>query len=514
LSYPWQIPQSWTWVQSREVAEIVGGGTPRTDDRTNFDDGDVPWITPADLSGYKNKLISRGARNITKKGLENSGARVMPKGTVLFSSRAPIGYVAIASNPVSTNQGFKSFVLHPFIKPDYAYYYLQRAKDLAVELSSGTTFREISGAKAKLIPFPVAPIAEQERIVGEIEKQFTRLDAAVAALNRVHTNLKRYRAAVLKAACEGRLVPTEAELARQEGRSYEPASVLLQRVLAKRRSRWEEARTGGKNTEYKPPSDLLSLPNQAGGWSWASLGSIAELKGGLTKGQKRKPGEIVRDVPYLRVANVQRGYLDLDEVKTIKATEQQIRELRLEKGDVLFNEGGDRDKLGRGWVWDGTITECVHQNHVFRARLIGDVMPPKFLSWYGNSIGQRYFADEGKQTTNLASINMTKLSMLPVPIPPVAEQKRIVAELERRLSIFDEVDAGVTADLTRAERLRQAILRTAFMGKLVSQDPKDEPADALLELIRSQRNKESQSKAKTIRKKGTLCEQRSLLSLD
>jgi type I restriction enzyme S subunit len=486
---PWQIPQSWAWVESREIAEIVGGGTPRTDDPTNFDGGDIPWITPADLSGYKDKHIARGARNITKKGLGNSGARVMPEGTVLFSSRAPIGYVAIASNPVSTNQGFKSFVVHPSVKPDYTYYYLQRAKDLAIELSSGTTFREISGAKAELIPFPVAPPAEQERIVGEIEKQFTRLDAAVAALKRVQANLKRYRTVILKAAYEGRLVPTEAELCRHKQGSYETASALLERTLAERRSRWQAAQTNGRTGRYKVGPDLDSsiLLAPPEGWEWASLGTIAELKGGLTKGQKRKSTDILREVPYLRVANVQRGYLDLDEVKTISATEEEIRELRLENGDVLFNEGGDRDKLGRGWVWEGKIAECVHQNHVFRARLLGDVMQPKLLSWYGNSIGQRYFEDEGKQTTNLASLNMTKLSMLPVPIPPAAEQQRIVAELERRLSVVDEVEAEVSADLKRAERLRHSVLRSAFEGNLVTQDPKDEPATVLLERIRAER---------------------------
>jgi len=233
--------------------------------------------------------------------------------------------------------------------------------------------------------------------------------------------------------------------------------------------------------------DVSILPALSEGWEWAPLGAIAELKGGLTKGQKRKATEIVREVPYLRVANVQRGYLDMEEVKTIDATEEEITELRLEEGDVLFNEGGDRDKLGRGWVWEGKIAECVHQNHVFRARLLGVVMQPKLLSWYGNSIGQRYFEDEGKQTTNLASINMTKLSMLPVPIPPVAEQKKIVAELERRLSVVDEVDAEVKANLKRAERLRQAVLLSAFEGKLVPQDLSDEPASALLERIHAAR---------------------------
>jgi type I restriction enzyme S subunit len=489
---PWQIPVTWCWAEAGEIAEVIGGGTPRTDDPANFEGGNIPWITPADLSGYRDKHISVGARNITKKGLEGSGARLTPTGTVLFSSRAPIGYVAIASNPVTTNQGFKSFAFHSSIKPDYAYYYLQRARDLAIAMSSGTTFREISGAKAALIPFPVAPVAEQERIVSEIEKQLTRLDAAGVALKRVQANLKRYRTVIFKAAYEGRLVPNEAELRRHE-RSYEAASVLLERNLTERRSRWQAAQTNERKTRYKdgPHLDTSILPVLPEGWEWASLGTIAELKGGLTKGQKRKSTDILREVPYLRVANVQRGFIDLDEVKTIEATEEEIKELCLENGDVLFNEGGDRDKLGRGWVWEEKIPGCVHQNHVFRARLVGDVMQPKLLSWYGNSIGRQYFEDEGKQTTNLASLNMTKLSMLPVPIPPVAEQKRIVAELERRLSVVDEVDAEVGADLKRAESLRQTILRSAFQGQLVPQDQANEPASILLERIRREREPKS-----------------------
>src|SRR5690606_35514368 len=118
-------------------------------DNANYDGGTIPWITPADLSGYTEKYIERGRRNITEKGLNGSSARLMPEGTVLFSSRAPIGYVAIARNPVSTNQGFKSFVPHDGVDPEYLYYYLKRAKELALKLASGTTFPEISGKNAK-----------------------------------------------------------------------------------------------------------------------------------------------------------------------------------------------------------------------------------------------------------------------------------------------------------------------------------------------------------------------------
>jgi type I restriction enzyme S subunit len=183
-------------------------------------------------------------------------------------------------------------------------------------------------------------------------------------------------------------------------------------------------------------------------------------------------------------------------MKTIAATEQEIGELHLQVDDVLFNEGGDRDKLGRGWVWQGQIPECIHQNHVFRARLTQCGIVPKFVSFYGNSIGQRYFIDEGKQTTNLASINLTKLGALPVPVPPLTEQQRIVAEVERRLSAVEKLEAEVEAGLRRAERLRQAILKRAFAGRLVPQDPNDEPAAALLERIRVERDGAVSTKAK------------------
>src|SRR4051794_21359658 len=126
---------------------------------------------------------------------------------------------------------------------------------------------------------------------------------------------------------------------------------------------------------------MRHLPELPRGWAWATLRQIAELKGGITKGQRRANNVLIREVPYLRVANVQRGFLDLAEVKTIEAEEDEIAELRLRAGDVLFNEGGDRDKLGRGWIWRGEIPECIHQNHVFRARLRSPGIQPKLVSW-------------------------------------------------------------------------------------------------------------------------------------
>ncbi|HYO57347.1 hypothetical protein [Archangium sp.] len=212
---------------------------------------------------------------------------------------------------------------------------------------------------------------------------------------------------------------------------------------------------------------------------------------GIDQGPEEKTGDRLRPVPYLRVANVQRGYLDLGEMKEIEATEEEIEELRLLKGDLLFNEGGDRDKLGRGWVWQNELPECIHQNHVFRGRLLLPEIQPKFVSWYSNSFGQRYFLEQGKQTTNLASINLTKLGALPVPIPPADEQRRIVAEIEKQLS---DLDAGVAA-LKRVQAnlksYRASVLKAACEGRLVPTEAElaraegrdYEPADKLLERI-------------------------------
>jgi len=193
-----------------------------------------------------------------------------------------------------------------------------------------------------------------------------------------------------------------------------------------------------------------------------TLDALAEVKGGITKDQKRKHSVPARVVPYLRVANVQRGYLDLSEVKEIEATEADIQELALQQGDILFNEGGDRDKLGRGWVWNAELPECIHQNHVFRARLYDPAQSPKLVSWYANTFGQRFFFDQGKHTTNLASISMTKLKGLSVPMPPPAEQQRIVAEVERRLSVIEELEATVATNLKRTDSCRHTILSSCF----------------------------------------------------
>ena len=336
------------------------------------------------------------------------------------------------------------------------------------------------------IPFPLAPLPEQHRIVAEIEKQFSRLDASVAALKRAQVNLKRYRSSVLKTACEGKLVPTEAELARDEGREYEPADRLLDRILAERRVQWaSQPKRRGKYKEPVAP-DTSALPELPEGWVWANLGSITEIQGGIQKQPKRVPRH--HSFPFLRVANVLRGQLDLEEIHKIELFNGELDKLRLIAGDLLLVEGnGSPSQIGRMAIWNGGIDNCVHQNHIIRARA-GNRMSPKYIESYWNSPdGSSKVLNSASSTSGLYTLSVSKVSNIPVPLPPLTEQLRIVAEVERRLSIIQQAEAAVAASLKRAERLRQSILKQAFSGKLVPQDPNDEPASVLLERIRAER---------------------------
>ena len=406
---------------------------------------------------------------------------------VRISVRAPVGPTNLCAPQSCIGRGLAASRPHGGIPAKYVLYGLRATQEELRSKATGTTFEAIKGSDLRSQPILLPPLPEQHRIVAEIEKQLTRLDAAVAALERVRANLKRYRASVLKTACEGRLVPTEAKLARAENRDYEPADRLLQRILAERRARWQSQPRRRRKYKDPAPPDTSTLPRLPEGWAWAILAQISDLKGGVTKGRRYRPDESLTEVPYLRVANVQRGYLDLSEMKTIEVTRGIVNQLKLLPGDILFTEGGDRDKLGRGWVWGGEIEECIHQNQIFRSRLLLNEVRPEFISWWGNSFGQQFFERSGKQTTNLASINLSVLSSFPVPVPPATEQQRIVAEVERRLSVIQQAETVVGASLKRAGRLRQSILKQAFSGKLVPQDPNDEPASALLERIRAER---------------------------
>lgn len=462
---PWTLPSTWHWSTAGELMSIVGGGTPQTSDASMFEEGGIPWVTPADLSGYSQKYISRGSRSLSRRGLEHSSARLLPRGAVLFSSRAPIGYVAIAANDMATNQGFKSLIPPSSIDSEFLYYYLIRARELAQELASGTTFAELSGRKMASLPIPVVPKPEQLATVSALDSYLSRLDAVTATLEQVQRNLKRYRASVLKAAVEGRLVPTAAEVALGEGRSYAPASELLERVLADRRARWVASGKKGKYKEPVPP-DATALPPLPGGWCWTRLEQLAEVSGGLTKNARREG--LPSRVPYLRVANVYADELRLDDVSSIGVATAELDRVLLRKNDLLMVEGnGSADQIGRVALWDGSISPCVHQNHIIKARFVDPAMARWAMVWLSSIAGRTSINRVASSTSGLHTLSISKVASLPIPLAPLAEQERITVEVARQQPLLASIGASVARELARTRSLRSAILRSAFRGELV-----------------------------------------------
>ena len=450
------VKDDFHWTTMGEISNVIGGGTPRTSDPKNFEGGDIPWITPADLSGYTEKFIAGGNRHITRKGLESSSARMLPAGAVLFTSRAPIGYVAIAKNPIATNQGFKSFVLQEGILPEYVYWWLKGSKQAAESLASGTTFLELSGANAKKLPIPMVSLARQREIVAEIEKQFSRLDEAVANLKRVKANLKRYKASVLRDAVEGRLVPLEAELARREGRTYETGEQLLQRILETRRDQW--TRSGAYKTPLNRRNDSPGeLPD---GWVWSTYEQVGRMQLGRQRSPKYHNGPNMR--PYLRVQNVFEDRIDLSDVMEMEFNASDFEKYQLASGDLLLNEGQSPELLGRPAIYRGELPGACFTNTLIRFRAAEGVSVEFALHLSRHYMLAGRFVDEGTITTNIAHLSLGRLATVEFPLPPFAEQKRIVEEVERRLSLVRGVEIGVDANLKRAQGLRSAVLTNSF----------------------------------------------------
>ena len=333
------------------------------------------------------------------------------------------------------------------------------------------------------ILLPLAPLAEQQRIVEEIEKQFTRLDAAVEALRAAQAKLKRYRASVLNAAVTGRLVPTEAVVARTEGRDYEPAGQLLQRILAERRVRLESQK---HRREYQEPtahrtSELPELPD---GWISTTVEQVSFL---VQYGTSAKASSDATGVPVLRMGNIREGSLDTTDLKYLPTGNPEVKKTLLDHGDLLFNRTNSAELVGKSAVFKGESSPASFASYLIRVSF-GDGFSSEFGCLYINShLGRNYIARVRNQQVGQANVNGTKLAAMPIPLPPIAEQHRIVMEVERLLSVAQQAEAAVEANLKRAERLRQAILKRAFGGRLVPQDPVDEPAAILLERIKTEK---------------------------
>lgn len=464
-----ELPSRWTWATLAEIGDLFSGGTPKTKEPQNFD-GDIPWITPADLTGYTEKTIARGRRNITQRGLETSSATVMPARTVVFSSRAPIGYVAIARNRIATNQGFKSVSVHEGIFDEYVYYYLRSAKQLAEANASGTTFKEISGSRFGKLPIPVAPLNEQRRIVEKIETLFARLDKGEEAVREVQKLLIHYRQSVLKAAVTGQLT---ADWRAERNGSLENGHDVLDRILEDRRENWK-----GRG-RYKEPSapDTSGMPHIPDGWTWGTLEQLGYVLSGQTpKGVEEHVVE-GGEVPWFKVSSMtepgNENYLLTSKWMFTEESARLAKLNPLPSGTIAFPKRGGailtnkKRRLGVPGALDLNTMGYV------------PVALADYLWVYFQGLDLRQIYDG----SNVPQINYHDIADLFIAVPSEEEAQVIADQVDDRLSQITTLEAWCETELKRSGSLRQSILRNAFAGRLVPQDPTDEPSSDLLARI-------------------------------
>jgi len=357
----------------------------------------------------------------------------------------------------------------------YLYYFLQSNFVYLNTNTRGVGIPHVDPGVFKSLEFPVAPFEQQKRIVAKIEELFSHIDAGIEALKKAQKLLKQYRQSVLKAAVTGELTKEWREANKGE---LEPASQLLERILKERRQKWEEQQlkqfqAKGKmpkddkwKGKYKEPKsyegDLFPLPEE---WCWAYIGQLGQVIGGLTKNRKREQFEL--QLPYLRVANVYANELRLDDVTKIGVQERELERLLLETGDLLVVEGnGSPDQIGRLAVWDGSIDPCVHQNHLIKIRLIEKESGEFLMHWLGSMGGRNAILDVASSTSGLYTLSISKVEGLPVPLAPLEEMIEIETIVGEKHLAIARLERELYKQLIQAEKNKQSILASAFLGKL------------------------------------------------
>jgi type I restriction enzyme S subunit len=418
-----ELPQGWVWTVTGEIAEVVGGGTPSTADATNFSVAGVPWLTPADMATQAGKLVFSGARFLSDKGLGASSARLLPSGTVLYTSRAPIGYVGIAANPLATNQGFKSFIPADGILSDFLYYYLEHAHALVVGLASGTTFPELSGRRAAAIPIPVAPTTEQRRIVAEIEQHLSRIDISLAGLIQIRVKVASYVARMFERAVS------------------EAPHTEFRRLLA------------------APLANGRSVPTADSGFPVLRLTSIRNAR--------------------VDLAECKTGAWDARQAEPFLVTEGDLLIVRGNGSLHLVGRAGLVQQVSSPVAFPDTLIRAKLDKSA--------ALPAYVARAWHSRIVRRQIEAAARTSAGIYKINQTDIENLRIPLPPRPVQEHLASSADAVESLATQAHAAIERSINMSTRLRQAILHKAFEGKLVPQDSNDEPASVLLDRIRATR---------------------------
>ena len=410
---PFDIPEGWAWVRLGDIGEVVGGGTPKTGNSEFWDGGNIPWLTPADMKFVQGKYVRNGERFITEKGLKGSSARLMPKGTIIYSSRAPIGYIAIAENDLSTNQGFKSIVPFEVSINEYLYYCLKSRTNEIISRASGTTFKEISGSEFALTVVPLPPLEEQKRIVAKIEELMPYVEKYDKAYTEVDELNKKFpedmQKSILKYAIQGKLV----EQLEEEGTAEE----LYQKIQAEKEKLIKEGKI--KKTKPLPAITEEEIPfDIPENWKWVRLGDVFDIiMGQSPKGQsvfegdsgvEFHQGKVYFGENYLKYSNQSTN-------KPTKIVEPNTVLLCVRAPVGILNITARKICIGRGLCGINTLAG----------------IDPKFVM---NSLRAFKYEFIRKATgTTFVAITGEVVKTQLFPLPPLEEQKRILKKIEELL---------------------------------------------------------------------------------
>ncbi len=393
------VPINWIVTTISNVGDVIGGGTPKTTIKEYWN-GNIPWITPADMSNKEGIYISHGKRFITQKGLNKSSARLLPKGSILLSSRAPIGYVAIASNPIATNQGFKSIVPNNLEMNKYIYYCLMSIVNELQELGTGTTFKEISGATLKKVLIPIPPLAEQKRIVEKLEvllAEIDKLEQDEKALKELEDKFpERLKSAILRNAVSGKLTNQNLEV-----ETTEDIIVLLEK---KKNEKIEVIKSYNKQ-----PFDIPE------NWRWIKIGDLGTMGMGQTL-LKKDMVEKGDPVYSATISDDPLGYVNKDNNK-----------LKLTKGDFVIPARG----ASIGYV---NLIKVDEASSTQTTIYIKSYLPSISNYIYYCLLGMKkdVFTTTGTAQPQI-TVGLTKEQL--IPLPPLEEQKRIVEKLDELFRI-------------------------------------------------------------------------------
>ena len=401
------LPNNWEWARLGDIGQIVGGGTPSSRNIEYYTDNGIPWLTPADLRGYKDKYISHG----TELGLQKSSARMLPKGSVLFSSRAPIGYVVINNEELCTNQGFKSIVPYMIEMNEYIYYFLKHNTKNIEDMASGTTFKEISGKGMSEIVIPVPPLEEQKRIVDKIDVLFKLIDKLDNNKQDLSKNISNTRNKVLQLAIKGKLVP--------QNESDEPARELLEKIKEDKNQLIKDKLIKKEKSlpDISDDEKLFDLPN---GWEWCRLSEVSNyIKAG---GDKPKDFSTVKNeeykIPVIANGKTNTGIMGYTKIAT--------------ENNMCITVSG-RGTIGYSCIRKEPFCPIV--------RLIV-ICPNSSIDISYLHYVLQYLIEQGVGTS-IQQLTVPMIKPKVIPLPPLEEQKRIVAKVDAIMNYLDDLERNI-----------------------------------------------------------------------